>query len=255
MTDSDPISGAPDRGAAEVLNPRGRAPVCLVCEHASAWIPPDLRDLGLARADRLSHAVWDPGAEELTRALSQRLDASAVLARYSRLVHDCNRPAGSAEAVPERTERIAVPGNAGLTEAGRMARAELAYVPFHRAVAATLDRFATPPALVTVHSFTPTWFGAPRAVELGLLHDADSGLAERMLAVADPDVRTALNEPYSARDGVTHTLARHAGLRGIESVMIEVRNDRLADAAGVGRMADLLAGMLAAALSERALRP
>ena len=39
-------------------------------------------------------------------------------------------------------------------------------------------------AVVTVHSFTPVHFGEPRAVELGILHDEDSRLADGMLARA-----------------------------------------------------------------------
>ncbi|SFR12766.1 N-formylglutamate amidohydrolase [Poseidonocella sedimentorum] len=253
MTHADPIplASAPDAPVA-LLRGAGAGPVCLVCEHASAAIPPALGDLGLAAADRLAHAVWDPGAEALTRALSERLDAPALLSTVSRLVHDCNRPAGDPTACPAQVERIAVPGNAGLSEADRLARAEAVHAPFHDAVSALLEgrEGAT---LMTVHSFTPAWNGVARDVELGLLHDADARLAEAMLARAPTEIATALNEPYAARDGVTYTLARHAVPRGIPNVMIEVRNDLLADAWGVSRMADHLAAMLSAALAEGAL--
>ncbi|NND18222.1 MAG: N-formylglutamate amidohydrolase, partial [Silicimonas sp.] len=81
-----------DGPAAEVVNPGGCAPICLVCEHASPAIPSSLGLLGLADEDRYSHAVWDPGAGDLARSLSERLDAPLVLGRVSRLVYDCNRP-------------------------------------------------------------------------------------------------------------------------------------------------------------------
>ncbi len=241
-----------DGHPAEVINLGGQAPLCLVCEHASAAIPASLGTLGLAEADRLSHAVWDIGAEALARALSERLDAPLVIARVSRLVYDLNRPPEAPDAMPAQSGDIAVPGNRDLSEAEKAARTAEVYVPFHATLTDVLDRFATPPALVTIHSFAPVWDGAPRTTQLGLLHDADAGLATRMLDIADPALLTRLNEPYSARDGVTHTLRRHANPRGLQNVMIEVRNDLLGNPADVARIASRLAAMLTVALDPEA---
>ena len=238
---------------AAVLNRTGRAPICLVCEHASAFIPSWLNGLGLAEEERYSHAAWDIGAEALTVALSERLDAPAVVSRVSRLVYDCNRAPGAADAMPHESEGIAVPGNRTLSDADRTARIADVYEPFHVILGTTLDGFGKPPALVTVHSFTPVWYGRPRAVELGLLHDSDDRLARCMRAATEPTLRTEFNAPYTADDGVTHTLVRHALPRGLENVMIEVRNDLLSDKAGIARMADILAKTLTDALAARAV--
>lgn len=246
------ILSSSDEPVAQVVNAEGRAPVCLVCEHASSAIPSSLGDLGLAGEDRLSHAVWDLGAEALARDLSRRLDAPLVLARVSRLVYDCNRPPERADSTPERTEAIDVPGNRGLSESERAARTREIYDSFHATLSRMLDGFSGPPALVTVHSFTPTWHGTPRATELGLLHDDDPRLAIAMLAAADTALRTELNKPYSAADGVTHTLARHGTARGLPNVMIEVRNDFLTDEARVARVGAILDGMLTAGLQRGA---
>ena len=252
MTETDPsaILTSGDGPVAEVVNPGGKARVLLVCEHASPVIPSSLNDLGLAADDRYSHAVWDIGAADLARRLSALLDAPLVLARISRLVYDCNRPPEAPDSIPARTETIEVPGNRDLSTEARANRAAEVYHPFHACVSATLDRFNQPPALVTIHSFTPTWRGIARPTELGLLHDANPGLATAMLAATGPALRTDLNQPYSAADGVTHTLQRHANARDLENVMIEVRNDLLADADAIARIADLLQNMLAAALTQ-----
>lgn len=233
-----------------IVGGEGRAPLCLVCEHASPAIPATLGDLGLAPADRLSHAVWDPGAEALARALSAALDAPLVLGTVSRLVFDCNRPPGAPDAIPARSETIEVPGNRDLPDDVRDGRAAEVYVPFHARLTQVLHGFAALPALVTVHSFAPVWHGIAREVELGLLHDADDRLARRLLDLAPPETDARLNQPYSAADGVTHTLARHATAGGLPSAMIEVRNDLLASDAGVARMAAILIPMLTAALAE-----
>ena len=243
-----------DRRVVEIANPRGRAPVVLVCEHASHHIPDAYENLGLPEADRLAHAVWDPGAECLARAMSGLLDAPVVLGRVSRLVHDCNRPAATHEASPEQVERIAVPGNRDLTEAEREARARAVYFPFHAAVADLIAEKGPATALVTVHSFSPTWHSEPRSNEIGLLHDADDQLARVMHKGITVSNRVELNQPYSAADGVTHTLARHAD-RVQASVMIEVRNDLLSAATSANDIAGALSSTLSEALTTKAFTP
>jgi predicted N-formylglutamate amidohydrolase len=81
--------------------------------------------------------------------------------------------------------------------------------------------------LVTIHSFTPVYNGVRRSCEIGILHDADSRLADAMLAGTIP-FKMERNVPYSASDGVTHTLRTHAIPRGWPNVMIEIRNDLIA---------------------------
>jgi predicted N-formylglutamate amidohydrolase len=245
------ILGPHDGPAAEVMNPQGTAPICLVCEHASAFIPSALSDLGIAPEHRKSHAAWDIGGLDLATALSMKLDAPLVVSRVSRLVYDCNRPPSAAGAIPERSEIVDVPGNVGLSDAARAARVSEVYEPFRALLKTTLDQFRASPVLVTIHSFTPVWFGQPRDVELGLLHDSDDRLARAMLANAPDGLDARLNAPYSATDGVTHTLREHALPRGLQNVMIEVRNDLISDPTGVTRFADILASMLTSAMATQ----
>ena len=67
------ILEACDGPPAEVLNPGGRAGICLVCEHASSSIPSSLSGLGLSPNDRQSHAVWDAGAKEYADHIAEIL--------------------------------------------------------------------------------------------------------------------------------------------------------------------------------------
>ncbi|RMD48515.1 MAG: N-formylglutamate amidohydrolase [Alphaproteobacteria bacterium] len=250
-----PILTPAEAPPVEVIGEPGSAPVVLAVDHASPELPRALGDLGLDPAHRRAHAAWDPGALALARAIARRLGAPVVASRYSRLVHDVNRPPASPEAMPAEVEGIPVPGNRDLGEAERAARAEALYAPFHRAIddalAAAEARHGRA-ALVTVHSFTPSWHGRPRAVEIGILHDADARLAEALLArlaEAMPGRRIARNRPYGPEDGVTHTLRVHALPRGLPNVMIEVRNDLLATEAGIEAVARPLADALSEALA------
>ena len=186
----------------------------------------------------------------MAQTLANTLGAPLVMSRVSRLVYDCNRNTYAADAIPEKVENIDVPGNRALSDADRRARVIQVYVPFRDLLARTLTAFASPPALVTIHSYSPTWLGKPRDVEIGLLHDADDRLAKRMLRAAPTGIKTRLNEPYSAADGVMHTLKAHALPWGLQNVMIEVRNDLISDAVRVARMATQIADMLTSALAR-----
>ncbi len=245
-------------GIVEVINAQGASDIVLVCEHASSFIPPEFHDLGLGPEARISHIAWDPGALEVVRAMSKVLDAALVAQRISRLVYDCNRPPEAAAAVPEVSEKYTVPGNTGLTPAQRRDRAERFYVPFRDTLASFIEaRIAAgrPPVIVTVHTFTPVYLGVTRDVEIGILHDADDRLANAVLAAGarEPGYLVRPNDPYGPADGVTHTLIVQAMSRGLLNVMIEVRNDLVADEASQERIGRLLAGWITTALADSAV--
>jgi len=242
----------------EVLNPDGVGLVVLVCEHASAHIPEAYNNLGLSPATRDSHAVWDPGARALAARLSKALNAPLIVGCVSRLVYDCNRPPESPGAMPEKSELIEVPGNQGLSDEDKAVRVEQVYVPFCNAVGEVLEARksnAIPTVLVTIHSFTPLYFGKPRNVEIGILHDTDSRVADAMLAQSEliaPRV-VERNSPYGPADGVTHSLKIHGIEHGLMNVMIEVRNDLLETEAAQDAIAGELLGLLAPSLKELGL--
>lgn len=241
----------------EVVHPEGAGGVLLLCEHAARHIPARYNGLGLDAVARDSHAAWDPGARAVALELSRALDAPLVASRVSRLVYDCNRPTEAETAMPQKSELIEVPGNRDLTPAQREERTETVYRPFCAAVS---DMIATRRArglstvLITIHSFTPIYFGAWRETEIGILHDSDSRLADAMLAGADrlPERRIARNDPYGPEDGVTHSLRLHGIANGLPNVMIELRNDLVGDEAGVAAMAQELMTLIAPALDALA---
>ena len=240
------------RMEALVENPRGRAPVLLTCEHASNFIPARYRKLGLPDHELARHIAWDIGAEGVSRLLSRLLDAPLVLQRYSRLAYDCNRPPDSPGAMPEMSETTAIPGNKGLSAADKLARVEAIYWPFHERLARMLDQRACEgraTSLVTIHSFTKLYKGKERAVELGILFDRDARIADKLIK-AFPKVDVRLNEPYGPKDGVLHTLNLHAAPRGLKSVMIEIRNDFIANERGQNEWAQRLAMPLIHAITK-----
>ena len=233
--------------APRVENPEGRQPVLLVCEHASARIPKEFQSLGLGAADLEKHIAWDPGALETAINLSRALDAPLVYSTVSRLVYDCNRPPDAESAMPVRSEDTDIPGNLHLTEDEKRRRTARFYQPFETLLSKSLNERPAVSALVTIHSFTPVFRGQSRAIEIGILHDADSRFADAVLQVASGyDIQR--NAPYGPADGVTHTLRRHAVPRNLLNVMIEIRNDLIATPEQCAQMAETLADWLRRAL-------
>ena len=57
------------------------------------------------------------------------------------------------------------------------------------------------------------------------------------------------NDPYGPQDGVTHSLKLHGLAHDLPNVMIEIRNDLLADTAAQARMAEEIMTLLRPALS------
>ena len=234
-----------------VENPQGQSPVVIVCEHASYYIPDLYDNLGLEANALQSHAAWDPGALGLAQGMSARLDAALVASGVSRLIYDCNRPPTSFDAMPTQSEAIKIPGNVGLTPEQRLDRTNRYYKPFRVQLSKRI--VSTPNAIiVTVHSFTPHYHGASRAVEIGILHDIDTRLADIMLQLAPfhTDANVQRNAPYGPEHGVTHTLKEHAIKAGLLNVMIEVRNDLIQTAKQQDAMANVLANWLSVSLEQ-----
>ncbi len=254
MSEQSPLLTAADGEPVSEANIRGGSEVLLVCEHASRRLPAKLGSLGLAADVLDQHIAWDPGALAVAMGMSKELDAALIYQNFSRLAYDCNRPPEAADAMPARSEIYDIPGNAGLSAEDRQARTEAIYLPFRAALAqriAERKAQARETVLVTIHSFTPIYHGVQREVEIGILHDRDSRLADQMLARTEASCRYQVrrNEPYGPADGVTHTLREHGLANGLLNVMIEVRNDLIRDEAGQEVMAGFLAGLIRESLS------
>ena len=231
-------------------NPDGASPFVIVCDHASHRMPPGCGTLGLPPEALLAHIAWDPGALPVARRLAGRLDATLLWPDASRLIIDCNRALDAPDLIPTSGEGRPVPGNQDIDDGERQRRIAAIHLPYHAAIERCLERRAArrqPTAMVAIHTFTPVFFGRPRPWQIGILFDDDRRLGDPIVTAlaADPSLAVGVNEPYSPADGVYYTLARHARSRGLPAVMIEIRNDVVADETGQAAWADRLGAILA----------
>jgi predicted N-formylglutamate amidohydrolase len=254
---STPLLGEHDPPPAIVEKAGAGGPFLLLGDHAGREVPRALGDLGVPAEAFERHIAWDIGVAGLGARLSDRLGAPFIRQRYSRLVIDCNRAPGRADAVPEVSDGVTIPANRALSPAALAARRAGVAAPYHDRIAQELDaRAGVPTVLVSLHSFTPALQGFARPWRFGVLHMGDSPFSAAML----DGLRRVLgaefvgdNEPYRM-DEVDYTIPHHAQARGLDYLEIEVRQDLLADGPGQTQVADLLARLLPQALLEAAAR-
>jgi len=223
-------------------------PLILVCEHASRFIPAGLNDLGLSHEAAREHIAWDIGALTLAEGLSRALGATLLAANYSRLLVDLNRPLQAPDSIPAQSEIYQVPGNRDLDEATREYRRQSLFEPFHSRLTDLIDERVAqgrPVRVVGIHSFTPVYHGQPRVLEVGVLYREAKEYAQRLIdGLSQHPLKVAGNEPYKINPLGDMTVPVHGDARGLESVLIEVRNDLLRTPENVRRFTEYLAPLL-----------
>ena len=232
--------------AAHYIPGSAESGLLLIADHASSRVPPDI-DLGIDPALLREHIAVDVGVEPLAHDLAARLDCPAIIASVSRLVIDLNRRPEEPHAIPITSDGRSVPGNAVLDEAGRRERVERFWKPYHALIDARIEELR-PRMLLSLHSFTPRLSSRPeeeRPWQIGILYNEDDRAArlgiERLRRAG---VTTGDNEPYSGKI-LNTTMNLHGEARGLPYLGIEVRQDLIADAAGVACWAGLLAPLIA----------
>ena len=220
----------------------GGSDILLLCDHASNRVPEGI-ELGIRPEQLDLHIALDIGAGPLTRALAARLDAPAILATVSRLVIDLHREPDHPDLIPSASDGHLIPGNA-LPD--REARLLAWHRPYHDALARLIDE-TEPRLLAAIHSFTPRLetAAADRPWEVGILYNQDDRAARIALdLLAAEGLVVGDNQPYSGKF-LNATLNRHGEGRGLPYLAIEVRNDLIADAAGVARWSEILTRVIA----------
>jgi predicted N-formylglutamate amidohydrolase len=249
------LLGPGDPPPFSVYNENGKAPLLLLCDHASKAVPKALGDLGLSHEELSRHIGWDIGGLDVALELSTRLDAPLVASGYSRLVIDCNRWPGGEGSMPEISDGTVVPANQGLTQEQVQMRADACFWPYHREVDRQLDRMSTEGrsvALLVVHSFTPQMNGLKRPWHVGVLWNDDARLPEPLLVELRRDTTLIVgdNEPYSARASYEYTLNAHARPRALPHCSLEVRQDLIGKAEHARAWAERLAPAIREAVAK-----
>ena len=218
----------------------------LTCDHATNLVPDWVSggDLGLPPEDMQRHIAYDIGAAGLTSRLGELLDSPAIFSCFSRLVIDPNRGEDDPTVLMKVYDGSVVPGNRHADAAEKERRLATLHRPYHDAISALIDA-RDDPLYCAIHSFTPRLRGRPaRPWEIGVLYAEDDRLARPLIAAfREAGWVTGDNEPYKGNlpgDSVD----RHAVRTGRPNVLIELRQDLIAEADGQALWAERLAPIL-----------
>jgi predicted N-formylglutamate amidohydrolase len=209
----------------------------LIADHARRDLPEEYGDLGLPATEFQRHIAYDIGVEAVTTKLAALTGAPAVLAGFSRLLIDPNRGEDDPTLIRQLYDGTVVPANYPMAETEREYRLDRFYRPYHDAVGAMIASVAAAsgksPFVFSVHSFTPVMQGFVRPWHAGVLWDLDDRAARPLIDMLarDPLLVVGDNEPY---DGALRgdTMYRHAIVSGFAHVLLEIRQDLIADEGG-----------------------
>ncbi len=234
----------------------GGSSFLVLCDHATNRLPPEYGTLGLDEGQLERHIAYDIGALGVALEMGRRLQSTVVFSGFSRLLIDPNRGEDDPTLIMQISDGALVPGNVHVDEAERARRIERYFTPYHTAIAEEIDAMADRgviPAIVSIHSFTENWRGVPRNWHAAVLWDKDPRLAVPLLR--ELRERTGLeigdNEPYQGHLR-NDSIFRHATVRGLPNVLVEVRQDLIRDAKGQLEWAELLADCLTSILADPA---
>ncbi|QBR72928.1 N-formylglutamate amidohydrolase [Beijerinckiaceae bacterium] len=225
-----PASESPSAADDPVERIEGRldAGVLFLCDHATNSLPKAYGTLGLSLEQLNRHIGYDIGAAWIARQLAGIFGAPALLSRFSRLLIDPNRGVDDPTLVMRISDGHLVPGNANIGADEIEHRHTHYWKPYRATIAAKIETMLSvgpPPAVVSIHTFTPCWKTKPRPWEVGILWDSDPRFAAPLIAaLANDGFYVGDNEPY---DGalVGDTLDEEVTRRGLAGLLVEARQD------------------------------
>jgi predicted N-formylglutamate amidohydrolase len=238
-----------------LVNEDGPAAMVIICDHASNRVPASYGDLGLPPAAFERHIAWDIGAAAISEILARRFHAPAILSTVTRLLIDCNRQFEDPNLTPAISDGTGIPANHGLSQTERETRWRLYHQPYHAVIAQAIDRklaSGRSPVVLAIHSMTATLRGIARPWQIAVCWDTDRRLSAPMLDAlrARAGIVVGDNEPYSLDPNEDYSVPVHATRRGLEHLLIEFRQDEVADAAGQQRWATLFGDCLEQVLNR-----
>ena len=245
VDDPPPFETFEARGASTAMH----SPVLIVCDHASNYVPKVLNGLEIDAKHFQQHIGYDIGAASVSRKIAERLGATAVLAGFSRLVIDANRFLTAHDSIPTISDGVAIKGNEALLKTDILVRIEELFIPYHDAInraTAGIKMHYTLPLVFSVHSYTPIFQGFERPWEIGVVWESDDGVASMLMDYLEEHTNYHVgdNEPYHACNPVGYTMKTHAESKHYPHVMIEIRQDLVAEEAGQEEFANILADAL-----------
>ena len=232
------------------LNEDKESNFLIVCDHASNRIPIEYKNLGLDEEILSTHIAYDIGVKEVASHLAEYLKCPLVMSNFSRLLIDPNRGIDDPTLIMKISDGKIIRGNEGISFLKncneKKHRVASYYNIYHNKISEIISRLLKKnifPAIISIHSFTPSFGGNKRSTELGILWDSDNRLPDIFFSYLNKnhkDIIVGNNKPYSGRMK-NDSLYRHGTKQGLANILIEIRQDLIIDSAKQKEFSKLIA--------------
>lgn len=215
-------------------------PVLITCEHASKVIPKSFKNLGLTKAEmrEIEGYLYDKGALDVAKKVSNRIKADLLYSTYSRIVVDVNRPLGKSHvknpdidhAVRRRLRLknksyLEIPGNriSDKQAVERWRRHSKPYQEIGLRMAKNIARKSGRALIVPIHSFT----AEKSKVDIDIIVGKSKKIAREIYKLLKRKTKynIAINKPWSFYQGGGGAFAKTEKEKNIDLVCFEI-NDR-----------------------------
>ena len=221
----------------------------IICDHASNKIPSRFNELGLSQDILNTHIAYDIGSKEVAIKLSNILDCPLVMTDFSRLLIDPNRGIDDPTLIMKISDNSKIEGNIGIKNFQesdeKNERIKNFYDLYHNKISELINSFEKnnkSPSIISIHSFTPVWKNKKRDIDIGILWDNDDRLPKIFFDYFKKSYKNLIignNKPYSGRLK-NDTLYKHATIKGLSNILIEIRQDLIIEKKGQKFFANLI---------------
>ena len=220
------------------LNENKQSNFLIICDHASNKIPSEYKSLGLNSDVLATHIAYDIGAKEVATDIAKNLKCPLIMTNFSRLLIDANRGIDDPTLIMKVSDGKIIEGNKNIPFLNeckeKKKRINNYYNVYHNKISEIINRSLKKnifPAIISIHSFTPSFGGNKRSTELGILWDSDSRLPDIFFSYLNKNykhISVSNNKPYSGRMK-NDSLYRHGTKQGLANILLEIRQDLIID--------------------------
>ena len=235
----------------DYLPARSPSPIFVTVEHAGVKVPKQLNRLGLPVDELKRHIGWDIGVDGVAREMHRILGLPTLLGRFSRLLVDLNRAPEASVCIWESSDGTAIPANQRMSDKAKTDRIEWFHKPYHEACSMLIQAMK-PKALLSIHSYTPKLRvdGFDRPWHCAVLYGRAWGLARECIEYLESVGNFIVGDNMPYRIGTTgvYSLPVHGDEIDIPMVVVEIRQDLVADTNDQRKWAGIISGMAWACL-------
>ncbi len=221
-----------------------KLPLLIIVDHASNFIPPKYKNLGLPKNLSESHIAYDLNILNLSKCINSHLKSEIVYGEYSRLVIDLNRGKNDPTLIPSISDKKLITGNIGINSKELNYRKIFFYNHYHSRIDKIINTKEIK-LIISMHSFNPYFKGKKRNTEIGILSNKDRRYSDLLIKQMTKSKKYKIgdNIPYNG-DLIDDTLYKHGLKKNILHSLIEVRNDLINTEIKVNKMARFIVSSL-----------